>query len=424
MMIGPMKKKMITVGIVSFLIPTIVAGVFFVKYSAGKNAKIATLEVENAVVERYVFSGDIPVDHIIGSTDVKVVGVKEMSAPLDSYPAERLQEIVGKRIKIPAFDKTIVTENMFYKESDNVSTDLRKKEFNMINLPSDLVEGDFIDIRILFPTGEDFLVVVGKEVKQMGTNAESNSIFLELTEEELVKLSGAIIESYISDSVNLYAVKYVNNYQQLFKEHPVDYVEKYEVAVQQLISGDYEIKYNEAMQNRIPEVNASGEVIINASGEIVYQEIEEIIPNTANDYTDEEIATQAGMSVEYVQRIREAFEKSDEELLRYFRNQTVVESKLLAANYPIRSEVTALIHRNPNIIDTLKGKYNVEVLEMERQNLIDTSIRKEDAYTGELEEDASALTAIATKLDSEIEAQRAERKEYLQNMIRNNIAGM
>ena len=145
------------------------------------------------------------------------------------------------------------------------------------------------------------------------------------------------------------------------------------------------------------------------------EEILEILEKNSR-YTDEEIATQAGISVEYVQRIREAFEKSDEELLRYFRNQTVVESKLLAANYPIRNEVTALIHRNPNIIDTLKGKYNVEVLEMERQNLIDTSVFKEDDYTGEMQEDSSVLTSIATKLDEEIEAQRAERKEYLQNI--------
>ena len=211
MMIGPMKKKMITVGVVSFILPTVLLVVFFGMYSSSKKAEIETLKKETAVVMRYVFSGDMPVDHVITTKDIKVVGVKEMSAPQDSFDDASANLIVGRKLKIPAFNKTIITENMFYKEEDNVTTDTRKKEFNMINLPSDLVEGDYIDIRILFPTGEDYLVVVGKEVKQMGTNAESNSIFLELTEEEMVKLSGAIIESYISDSVNLYAVKYVNN---------------------------------------------------------------------------------------------------------------------------------------------------------------------------------------------------------------------
>ena len=420
MMIGPMKRKMITVGFVSFILPTVILAVVFGMYSSSKKAEIEKLKKETAVVMRYVFSGDLPVDHVVTTNDLKVVGVKEMSAPQDSYDDSSADLIVGRKLKIPAFDKTIITENMFYKEEDNVSKDLRKKEFNMINLPSDLVEGDFIDIRILFPTGEDFLVVVGKEVKQMGTNAESNSIFLELTEEELVKLSGAIIESYISNSVNLYAVKYVNNYQQLFKEQHVDYVAKYEYGLNKLISGDYELAYAEALANAEPKRDASGDPLKDENGQVIMEEFE-VAKKTAADYTAEQIAELAGIDVELAETIKTAFEENDELLLRYYRNQTVTVSKLLTPNYPIRNEVYALIKNNPNLLDTLKAKYNVDTLIAQRQNLINTSIYKEDVYTGEMKEDTSALGAISTRLDEEIELQKTERKEYLQNLIRSNL---
>ena len=65
MMIGPMKKKMITVGVVSFILPTILLVAFFGMYSTNKKAEIEKLKQETAVVMRYVFSGDMPVDHVV-----------------------------------------------------------------------------------------------------------------------------------------------------------------------------------------------------------------------------------------------------------------------------------------------------------------------------------------------------------------------
>ena len=43
MMMGPMKKKMITVGIISFLLPTIIAGVVFYKYKTTRKLNMKSL---------------------------------------------------------------------------------------------------------------------------------------------------------------------------------------------------------------------------------------------------------------------------------------------------------------------------------------------------------------------------------------------
>lgn len=436
MMMGPMKKKMITVGVIAFLIPTVIAGLFFFKYRADKQKEIDALKSETMVVQRYVFSGDLPVNHIIGENDIKMVGVKEVSSPIDAYsivPDNDILQIlgspIGRKLKIPVFDKTIVTESMFYTEDDEVERDERKKEFNMITLPSDLEAGDYIDVRMLCPTGEDYLVVTGKEVLSIGLNADTNTIVLDLSEEELIRLSAAIIESYVQDSINIYAVKYVNSNQQLFEEAEMNYVERYTNAVEELISGDYALAYAEAIEGLEPLKDENGEVKRNESGEIMYPEVD-VERKTVYDYTTEEIAQKAGVDFEIIKRIREANgdvsienTEKDEKLLTYYKNQTVVVSEPLVANYPIKTEIYGLIQRNPNILDTVKAKYNVEELIIERANLVNTEIYKRDEYTGELEEDNSALSSIAAKLDTEIETQKAERKEYLQNMLRSSIYG-
>ena len=216
--------------------------------------------------------------------------------------------------------------------------------------------------------------------------------------------------------------KYVNEKEQLFKEEAVDYVEIYEKAVERLISGDYEIAYAEELAKTEPLKNSSGEIEYNASGEVMYPEIK-VEPKKAEDYTAEEIALAAGMKVEDVEAIREALgkEPQDELLLSHYRLQTIYVSKLLKPNYPVRKEVAAVLKNNPNILDEIKSKYNVEDLEQQRANLVNTSVFKYDESTGLYEEDTTVLGNITSNLEDEIELQKEERKQYLQNLIRNNM---
>lgn len=413
MMLGPMKKKMITTGIVSFLIPTILICAVFFMYVKHTRDQIKELKVEAEVVERYVFSGDQPIDHIIETQDVKVVNVKGESAPVNSFSQDQLSSIVGQRLRTPIRDKTIVTSNLFFPVEDVVEKDVRTKEFNMISLPTDLEVGDFIDIRILFPTGEDFLVVAGAEVKQLGTSVDSNTVFLNLDEEEMVKLSGAIIESYISDSVNVFAVKYVDPIQQLYVEKNVDYVSLYEDAVKRLIEE----------KTTTETVEVSGDEITNESGDVTYETKTETktVTVSESDLTDAEIALAAGMTERDVKAVRDALKTSDTLLLNEYRNKLVSTKKTIVENYPVRQEVAELIASNPNILDDIKAKYNVEALISQRDGLIDTSVFEVDEYTGEIKESETALGNVATKLNEEIETKKAERKEYLQTMIRNSM---
>ena len=107
---------------------------------------------------------------------------------------------------------TAVTTDMLYIDGDARGADVRKQEYNSIVLPMDLVTGEFIDIRFLLPSGQDFIVVSKKkvEIPQISGIDSTNTIAMEMTEGEILAMSNAIVEAYMIEGSKLYATKYVD----------------------------------------------------------------------------------------------------------------------------------------------------------------------------------------------------------------------
>ena len=78
-------------------------------------------------------------------------------------------------------------------------------EFNMLTLPSNLRVGDYIDVRFTMPSGQNFIVLSKKQVM----NLQNTTVSLCLSEDEILMMSSAIIESYIMKASNLQVVQYV-----------------------------------------------------------------------------------------------------------------------------------------------------------------------------------------------------------------------
>ena len=91
-------------------------------------------------------------------------------------------------------------------EKSSESGTFRMGEYTMITLPSKLNAGDYIDIRIAYPTSADFVVLSKVKVQ----DANTNTIWLKLAESQMLLLNEAIIESYIVDGTKLYASQYVD----------------------------------------------------------------------------------------------------------------------------------------------------------------------------------------------------------------------
>lgn len=128
-------------------------------------------------------------------------------------PSNISQNFVGQTAKYNLAANMTITEDML--ATDIIAFDIRRQEINTVLLPSDLIsEGEIIDVRINFPNGTDYTVLIAKEVKAIN----GSTIWLDLSEFETQLLNSAVVDSYLNNGTKLYATKYVDPAMQISYE--------------------------------------------------------------------------------------------------------------------------------------------------------------------------------------------------------------
>lgn len=114
----------------------------------------------------------------------------------------------GSKAKVDLEPGTIITNSLLYTPDEDTinNQSLRLVEFNMITPPSSLRVGDYIDVRLTIPSGQSFIVLAKKCVMSL----QDTTIGLYLTEDEIVTMNCAIIESYIMTASNMEAIQYID----------------------------------------------------------------------------------------------------------------------------------------------------------------------------------------------------------------------
>ena len=127
-----------------------------------------------------------------------------------NYTKEMLEEM-PLIAKVDMYANTVITPDLVA-EGQLTRDDIRKQEYNIITLPTQIQTGDYVDIRLRLPDGQDLIVVSHKEVEiPTIENVDStNCIWLNLSEDEILTLSCAIVESYEMSGAMLYATRYVD----------------------------------------------------------------------------------------------------------------------------------------------------------------------------------------------------------------------
>ena len=150
-----------------------------------------------AVLNKSIQSGQ----EITGA-DYSTMVVNSSSAPTDAIGG-----ITGTAVaKIDLTSGTILSNSMLTTSDSKITKDLREQEYNMISLPTNLVAGDYIDIRLQLPDGGDYIVVAKKCVQK----ADATTVWLKMNEEEILVMSNAIVEYYIMTGSKLYATVYTD----------------------------------------------------------------------------------------------------------------------------------------------------------------------------------------------------------------------
>lgn len=90
--------------------------------------------------------------------------------------------------------------------SEIVAADVRSQEVNTVLMPTDLNIGDYVDIRIMFPNGTDYVVLAQKKIE----NIVGTTFWMDLAEDERLLLNSATVDSYLNQGSKLYATKYTD----------------------------------------------------------------------------------------------------------------------------------------------------------------------------------------------------------------------
>lgn len=150
-----------------------------------------------AVLKRSIVQGEV-----ITSDMIETINVNNSTVPTGVVPAGN---VVGLTAKYNIAAKVPITGDMV--SEDVIASDVRDVEINTVLMPSDLVEGDTVDIRIMYPNGTDYIVLAQKNIDKI----YDTTFWCKLSEDEIQLLNSAVVDSFLNSGSKLYALRYTDS---------------------------------------------------------------------------------------------------------------------------------------------------------------------------------------------------------------------
>ena len=206
---NPMQRRARNSFLLGMLLMLVISGVVIAllfMQLAQKNKE----EKERVKVNVCILTEDVKSGQEITSSMIGELSVYKDLVPADATSSKN--DIVGKMAKVNLKENTVLTQNLTVESEEELQNDIRKQEYNVVILPADLITGDYIDIRIMFPNGQDFIVVSKKQVDIPNIAGEDSvdTIWVNLSEDEILHMSCAIIEAAKIPGTKIYANKYTD----------------------------------------------------------------------------------------------------------------------------------------------------------------------------------------------------------------------
>ncbi|MCX8075317.1 MAG: SAF domain-containing protein [Clostridia bacterium] len=154
-----------------------------------------------AVLNKDVFQGEAITADMIVEKNVNVSTIPTGTVDMSGA--------IGQVAKYNISANTPITSNML--TSQIMAADVREQEVNTVLMPSDLLESDFVDVRIMYPNGTDYIVLAQKQVDKI----VGQTMWIKLTEDERLLLNGAVVDSYLNQGSKVYATKYTDPSSQI-----------------------------------------------------------------------------------------------------------------------------------------------------------------------------------------------------------------
>lgn len=209
MAMNPMQRKAnnyLLMGILGTLLVTGMVIVFL--FMQLNNLQQEKKKADAAMKVVYIANQDIKSGEAVSLDKLKKVSVNSSVIPANVLSVELTENTIAK---IALNTGTIITDEMIRESEDVTTDDLRKQEYNMVILPTQIQNGDYIDIRLRLSDGVDYIVASKKQVTIPEINgvASANTISVNMNEAETIVMANAIIEAYYDLGSLLYATTYV-----------------------------------------------------------------------------------------------------------------------------------------------------------------------------------------------------------------------
>lgn len=217
---------------------------------------------EDSFVEEVVMTTLSPDEYFTNSHDI-------LYQPSEENESEEYALELIAKIEIPA--GTIINPNMLIESGNEITNDMRVQEYSSIALPSQLKNGDYIDIRLTFPNGQDYIVLSKKEVVQ----TDENTVWINVNENEILLLNGAMIDAWTITGTKLYAIEYIDAGSQ--ESATVTYKPSAEVMDLMLANPN---ATKEAKDGLAKELNSMG-------GSQIVDEFRDYIDGTLSEYIED-----------------------------------------------------------------------------------------------------------------------------------------
>ena len=197
---NPMQNSMLLGIVIGLLIGCVIIAFLFIQLT---NLQKQIKYNQETARQVYVLKNDIKSGSNITQNDIELVSAIQDVVPTDYI---KLSDITENTIaKLDLTKGLVLSKSMIQKSDEKITPDLRQQQYNMIVLPQYLDVDSYIDIRLMLPNGQDYIVVSKKLVKQIS----EDTIWLDLYEQETLAMSNAIVEAYIMKGSKLYATTYV-----------------------------------------------------------------------------------------------------------------------------------------------------------------------------------------------------------------------
>ena len=209
MAVNPMQKKARNSFLLGMIITLIVCAIIgVILYIAVIGPENKASKEKGTATKAYALNRDVKSGQEITADMLSPINTYSNLIPQNYIDSTILTSVEsGKKVvaKVDLYKNTILTASTVTTEENAVTKDVRTMEYNMLTLPINLTIGDYVDIRITFPDGQDFIVIAKKEIK----NIQGNTVTFDMSEADIVMLNSAIVESYIMKASNIYIAKYV-----------------------------------------------------------------------------------------------------------------------------------------------------------------------------------------------------------------------